>query len=156
MIRYIAECICGETTSIPPTKHWMSERDELCQQPDCGLFDKCRKCQWRNFLARYCSCGCGNCTIISHSEVEVRHGSGADFAVTGTSRIPKEEQWNPALGEYCRTTGEVEKHRKEQGKEYVKSDDPPKPYETSESQEAKKKRRQFANDAVDIEVKPNE
>jgi len=154
MIRNTAKCICGEVTTIPPKDEWKEERKDACDKPDCTLLNKCSDCHWKHFLTRYCSCGCDRCLMVNMRQHEVREGNEPDFGVVGTTRIPKGERWNPALGEYCETTGDVEKYRKEQGKEYVKGE-PPKPYQTSKSEEAKEKRRKFADEAVSLEV-PNE
>lgn len=153
MIREIAVCVCGERTSIPPHDEWTELREEVCQSEHCGFLNRCQKCRWQNFLSRYCSCNCGRCRITEMHEVEIDESNQPDFGLFGVSRIPKGERWNVALGEYCRTTGEVEKYRKEQGKHYVSDDEPPKPYEPSSSEESKKKRREFAKQAFDVEVK---
>lgn len=151
-VRTIATCICEEQTQVPPQEEWNELRDAHCDDPDCYPLDKCRQCHFRQFLTRWCNCDCDECTIVSFTEIEVEDKNDPGYGLTGCTRIPKEHRWNPALNEYVETTGDVERLRKEKGLEYVPDDKPPKPYETSDSEEAKEKRRQFAEDAVNVEV----
>jgi hypothetical protein len=153
----MAKCSCGETSAIPGIEQRRLMKDNLCDDPDCTFLNKCRDCQPKYFLTRFCNCDCDNCTIVKRFEVE--HNPDAnkvDFGITGCHRIPKGERWNVALGEYCTTTQEVEKHRKKQGKHYVPNrgdGPPPKPYVPSDSEDASEKRKEFAKKGFSVGFK---
>ncbi len=135
--------MCGEKYQLPPPDEWKQKRRETCENDDCSFLSKCERCNWKNYLTRYCECSCDNCNITEMHEVEVvEDRREADFGLTGVSRIPKDQRWNPALGEYCLTTGDVEKYRKKKGLSYVPDDDPPRPYQPDDSKRAKEKRKE--------------